>query len=105
MSHEECFVRCEVVAWVSHDFPGWIRVRLVDADGKPWFFVDKVPVFTCGQLDAGARLPAPVRLGCSIVGNDEDGAVVVSTRRDAVEAEDGQTRFRVRDDQLDRHTV
>ncbi|MFG3708476.1 hypothetical protein ACGF7U_27595 [Micromonospora sp. NPDC047670] len=43
MAHEERFLRCEVVAWVSQDFPGWVRVRLVDADGRSWFFVDKVP--------------------------------------------------------------
>ncbi|MFG3553837.1 hypothetical protein ACGGAQ_05555 [Micromonospora sp. NPDC047557] len=105
MAHEEDFLRCEVVAWVSHDFPGWVRVLLVDADGKSWFFVDKVPVFTDRQLKADTRLPAPVRLRCSIAGNDEDGALVVSTHPDGVAAEDGQTVFRVRENQLDRHTV
>ncbi|MEU5786098.1 hypothetical protein ABZ754_00020 [Micromonospora purpureochromogenes] len=105
MAHEEGSVRCEVVAWVSQDFPGWVRVRLVDADAKSWFFVDKVPVFTGGQVDADTRLPAPVHLRCSIVGNDEEGVLVISTHPDAVEAEGGQTLFRVREDQLDRHTV
>ncbi|MFE9692526.1 hypothetical protein [Micromonospora sp. NPDC005806] len=105
MAHEEDLLRCEVVAWVSQDFPGWVRVRLVDADGKSWFFVDKVPVFTGGQLNADTRLPAPVRLRCSIAGHDEHGALVISTQPDGVEAEDGQTLFRVRENQLDRHTV
>ncbi|WP_154940297.1 hypothetical protein [Micromonospora palomenae] len=105
MPHEERFLRCEVVAWVSQDFPGWVRVRMVEADGKSWFFVDKVPVFTDGQLNADTRLPAPVRVRCSIVSQDEDGALVISTQPDGVEAEDGQTLFRVRGRQLDRHTV
>lgn len=105
MAHEEHSLRCEVVAWVSQDFPGWLRVRMVDADGQSWFFVDKVPVFTDAQLNADARLPAPVRVRCSIVGQDEDGALVISTQLDGVEAEGGQTLFRVRGDQLDRHTV
>ena len=55
VAQEERFLRCEVVAWVSQEFPGWVRVRLVDADGKSWFFVDKVPVFTGGQLSADTR--------------------------------------------------
>ena len=105
VAYEEGFLRCEVVAWVSQDFPGWVRVRLVDADGKSWFFVDKVPVFTGGQLSADTPLPAPLHVRCGIVGRNDDRALVISTQPDGVEAEGGQRLFRVREDQLDRHTV
>ncbi|RQX02764.1 hypothetical protein [Micromonospora inaquosa] len=105
MAHEEGFLRCEVVAWFSQDFPGWVRVRLVDADGKSWFFVDKIPAFTGGQLSADTPLPAPVHVRCDIIGRDDDRALVISTQPDGVEAESGQRLFRVREDQLDRHTV
>ena len=105
VAQEERFLRCEVVAWVSQEFPGWVRVRLVDADGKSWFFVDKVPVFTGGQLSADTRLPAPVHVRCGIVRHDDDRALVISTAPDWVEAEGGRRLFRVREDQLDRHTV
>ncbi|MGW3856103.1 hypothetical protein [Micromonospora arida] len=105
MAQKECFLRCEVVAWVSQEFPGWVRVRLVDADGKSWFFVDKVPVFTGGQLSADTRLPAAAHVRCGIVRHDDDRAVVISTAPDGVEAEGGRRLFRIREDQLDRHTV
>lgn len=104
MTHEG-FLRCEVVAWVDHDFPGWVRVRLVDADRKPWFFVDKVPVFTADELGAATSLPAAARIRCSIVGQDGDGVLTVSTASDDVAAEGGQALFRVTEAAIDRHTV
>jgi hypothetical protein len=36
-------LRCEAVAWVDTEWPGWIRVHLEDADGRAWYLVDKVP--------------------------------------------------------------
>ncbi|MFG3701200.1 hypothetical protein ACGF5C_25305 [Micromonospora sp. NPDC047620] len=98
-------LRCEVVAWVDHNFPGWVRVRLVDADLKPWFFVDKVPIFTPGRLHAETSLPTAVRLRCRIVGQDSDGVFTVSTSPDGVAAVGGQALFRVTEAAIDRHTV
>ncbi|MCO8274829.1 hypothetical protein M1L60_29960 [Actinoplanes sp. TRM 88003] len=90
-------LQCEAVAWVDTEWPGWIRVRLDDADGQTWHLVDKVPVF---GLDLGpqARMPQPLRLPCDVVGEDGDWLIV--TPRWNIEAEDGTTRFRVRRDQL-----
>ncbi|WCN83172.1 hypothetical protein [Micromonospora sp. LH3U1] len=101
---EEAHLRCEAVSWISHDFPGWLRVRLVDVNNTSWYFVDKVPVFTADNSRLEARLPAPVHILCSIV-NRDDGALVVSTAPHGVEAEDGQCLFRVHPGQLDRYTV
>jgi hypothetical protein len=90
---------CEAVEWVDVDWPGWIRVRLVDADGRAWFLVDKVPVF--GQ-DFGPKTQMPVRvdLRCDVVAEDDDQVVVVAPRWH-VEAEDGTSRFRVRRSHLE----
>ncbi|WP_112679799.1 hypothetical protein [Micromonospora saelicesensis] len=104
MTPEEAHLRCEAVSWISHDFPGWVRVRLVDVNNTSWYFVDKVPVFTADSSRLEARLPAPVHMLCSIVGRD-GGALVVSTATHGVEAEDGQCLFRVHAGQLDRHTA
>ncbi|MEU8393339.1 hypothetical protein [Micromonospora sp. NPDC048843] len=104
MTPEEAHLRCEAVSWISHDFPGWVRVRLVDVNSTSWYFVDKVPVFTADKSRLEDRLPAPVHIMCSIVGRDDE-ALVVSTAPCGVEAEDGQRLFRVHPSQLDRQTV
>jgi hypothetical protein len=90
-------LRCEAVAWVDTNCPGWIRVRLDDADGHAWYLVDKAPVFGI-DLDPETRMPLPLRLPCDVVGQDGDQVIVVP--RWSIEAEDGTRRFRVRRDQL-----
>jgi hypothetical protein len=91
-------LRCEAVEWVDHDWPGWIRVRLVDADGRAWFLVDKGPIF---GVDIGPKteMPIPVQVLCDVVDNDGDQVVVVALRW-SVEAEDGTSQFRIQRDQL-----
>ena len=89
----EWSLRGEAVAWVDEEWPGWVRVRLDDADGRAWYVVDKVPVFGL-DLALGAPLPVPVRLLCDVVG--EDGDLVVIMLRWNVDTR----QFRVRRDQL-----
>ncbi|MEV4479458.1 hypothetical protein [Micromonospora coxensis] len=91
---------CEAIAWVDEDWPGWVRVRLVDADGRVWYFVDKVPILMDDGTRSGAPLPRPAFVRCNVVGKQEDQILLVSTAPDHVEAEDGTTWFRVRPDQL-----
>jgi hypothetical protein len=43
-------VRLDVVGSADSHCPGWIRVRLLDAAGRAWFLVEKVPVLL-GRLD------------------------------------------------------
>lgn len=54
MAEVSTALRCDAVAWMSNDFPGWIKVRFVDADGVERVFVDKVPI-----LPKPASLPPP----------------------------------------------
>ncbi|WP_422742711.1 hypothetical protein ACN27B_30165 [Micromonospora sp. WMMD754] len=105
MTRSAELLRCEAIAWVDEDWPGWVRVRLVDADGRNWFFVDKVPIFFAedGTLP-GTALPRPAFVRCHVVVQQEDQVLVVSTAPDHVEAEDGTTQFRVRPNQLERAT-
>jgi hypothetical protein len=97
-------LRCEAVAVVDEHFPRRLRVRLVDAAGRSWFFVDKEPVFSAS--DRAIRepdLPAPVVIRCEVLGASGAGLVTVSTARpDGVEAEDGTTTFDVRADSFAR---
>jgi hypothetical protein len=93
---------CEAVGWVdTNGWPSVIRVRLVDADGREWHFIDKVPIFV-EDLDPTTAMPAPVGILCRVVADDGSGTISVQIDRDRPEAEDGTTRFRVRRDQLSR---
>jgi hypothetical protein len=96
--------RCEAVAVVDEHFPRRLRVRLIDAGGRAWFFVDKEPVFSASAEPVREPdLPAPVVIRCEVLGVSEAGVVTVSTARpDGVEAEDGTTAFEVRPDQVER---
>ncbi|MCW3818980.1 hypothetical protein ONA91_31535 [Micromonospora sp. DR5-3] len=100
MMSSASLLRCEAIAWVDDDWPGWVRVRLVDADGRTWFFVDKVPIFFDEAILPGAPLPQLAFVRCNVVGQQEDQILVVSTVPDHVEAEDGTTQFRVRPSQV-----
>ena len=98
---------CDVVEWVSDDFPGWIRVRFRDAAGHDWHVVDKIPVFAV-EVTGASVLPIPAALRCRVVDvvADADRAgppcLVVSTAVDGVRAEDGTDQFTVRDETLRR---
>ena len=92
----------EAVEWVDTDgWPPVIRVRLVDADGREWHFIDKVPIFV-EDLDPTTTMPAPVGILCRVVDDDGSGTISVQIDRDRPESEDGTTRFRVHCDQLSR---
>jgi hypothetical protein len=99
-------LRCEAISWISDDFPGWIKARLVDVDGVEHIFTDKAPIFTDSDLSVATDFPAPVHVRCDLVAEDDgDQVLVVSTARDGLAAEDGRTEFRVRSDQVERQTV
>lgn len=50
------YVRGRVVRWVEVDFPGWVEVEIVEADGNRAALVDKVPVF---YADSGLTPDVP----------------------------------------------
>ena len=92
---------CEAVEWVDReDCPPVIKARLLDADGRAWHLVDKLPLFI-EELELSTVLPAPVAMACRVIGGHAD-IVDVEIDRGRPEAEDGTTRFRVRFDQLKR---
>ncbi|MFF5231993.1 hypothetical protein [Dactylosporangium sp. NPDC000521] len=76
----------------------------MDADGREWQFVDKVPIFTAALGPDEESVPIPVHLRCDIEDGD-DQVLIVTTGRDHVAATDGTSRFRVRRDQVEQHTV
>ncbi|MEV4414354.1 hypothetical protein [Catellatospora sp. NPDC049609] len=99
-------LKVEVVELVEYDFPGWIRVRLVDADGVPWIFEDKIPIFFYEDEPTPATtLPAPAHIRCEVLRAelDDDGreVLIVSTAGRPTEIEKDLDEFRVRREQLE----
>ncbi|GAA1400980.1 hypothetical protein GCM10009662_23470 [Catellatospora coxensis] len=96
-------LKVEAVELIEDDWPGMVRVRLVDADGRAATFVDKIPIFF-EEWSAATVLPAPGHLRCWVRGPVRDGGghrLLVSTEVDYVTSEDGRTEFRVRPDQVE----
>lgn len=99
-------LKVEAVELIEYDFPGWIRVRLVDADGVPRIFEDKIPIFLYEDGPTPATtLPVPAHIRCEVLRAelDDDGreVLIVSTAGRPVEIEEDLDEFRVRREQLE----
>ncbi|WP_144127172.1 hypothetical protein [Catellatospora sichuanensis] len=96
----------EAIELIEEDWPGWVRVRLVDADGVPRIFEGKLPIFFAGDVPTSSTtLPVPAMVRCHVLRREllEDGraVLIVSTAIDGVETGDGLDEFRVREDQVE----
>ena len=100
-------VRVEIIRFVDdHDYPGWVECRLIDAWGREWSFMDKVPVFTCESLWSDSKYPCPGAIVCEIVERKTDASgrelVTIDTEKPfGVEATAGEYRFDVLAEQLE----
>jgi hypothetical protein len=104
-------VACEAVRFFDLDtYPGWVELRLVDAHGKPWTVIDKIPIFFYddpGVYDnPEVKAPIPAAIACEIVAvrPDGNGGEIVTVATDIpgfhVTAVDDASQFDVTRDQL-----
>ncbi|MBM7809886.1 hypothetical protein [Saccharothrix algeriensis] len=96
-------IRCAVTRWVDDAFPGWVEVRLVEADGTVAALTDKVPAFGLDGVTAGTPLPVPVELACRVLRRERDRhgrELVVVALRHGVADRSGRTEFAVPADQV-----
>lgn len=98
-------VKVEITRCVEYDYPGWVECRLVDAWGREWLFVDKVPVVTEEDFDSDGAPPLSVAIGCEIVQRrrDSDGREIVCVDTEKpwdIESVDGEYRFEVLAEQV-----
>ena len=85
--------------------PGFVECCLVDASGREWLFVEKVPVVTGSNLDGNSTYPQPGYIACVVVARrrDETGRKVATVNTETpwgVAATTGETSFEVLVDQL-----
>jgi hypothetical protein len=98
-------VKVTIRRFVDAAFPGWVECGLVDAWGRVWTFVEKVPVVTSEDLDASNDYPQPAVIACQILArrHDSRGREVVTIDTQTpwhVEATTGEVRFDVLPEQL-----
>jgi hypothetical protein len=90
-----------ITKYVSDETPpGVVECELVDAHGRRWLFVDKVPIFTSEFLDRDSRYPQPGFIAGEIIAmrRDEDGREIVEIDTGGpwgLESIEGATRFEV----------
>jgi hypothetical protein len=97
----------QILRYVSDHQPGWIESKLVDADGKSHIFTDKVPIFTCADLDAKSKYPQPGEIRCEAVSESKDlqgRALITIDTVDGVESTGGLSRFVVAAEQISDYT-
>jgi hypothetical protein len=94
----------EICRYVDDSQPGWVECRLIDARGREWLFVEKVPVITTEDLDASSDYPRPGVIACQVLERRQEGereVVGIDTKLPwHVEATTGETRFEIRPEQL-----
>ena len=97
----------QILSYVSDHQPGWIEAKLVDAGGKSHIFIDKVPIFTCADLDAMTKYPQPGEICCEALfeSRDPQGRVLITIEtRDGVKSTEGLSRFVVAAEQVSDRT-
>ncbi|MFF8534391.1 hypothetical protein ACN6K9_000114 [Streptomyces sp. SAS_267] len=102
-------LRCEATRWALDDdddfWPGWVEVRLTDANGRQWVFFDKPPIFGGGDaLSPKASYPIAVTIDCAILRRTSDPhgneVITISTGGRPQATEGDRSEFDVRPDQL-----
>jgi hypothetical protein len=97
-------VHVEITRYVDDSQPGWVECRLIDAHGREWLFIEKVPVITTADLNRQTCYPQAAVIACQIVSRIYTGDREIVTIDTAwpwhVEATTGETMFEVRPEQL-----
>lgn len=98
-------VSVSIVRYVDDAQPGWVECKLVDAWGREWAFVDKVPIFTSAFLNERSSYPQPGGIDCQVVKKwrDDHGREIITIDTETpydVEATTGEVRFDILPEQL-----
>src|SRR4051794_302964 len=98
-------IKVQITEFVDAYQPGIVRCKFVDANGKTWSFVEKLPYITASELDETSAYPQPGTIDCVIVEKriDKLGREIISVDTEArfgIEAEGGGHRFEILADQL-----
>jgi hypothetical protein len=93
-------VSVQITKFVDPHQPGFVECHLLDALGRLWSFVEKVPVVSTEDLDYSSTYPRAGVIACEVVARrtDGEGREVVEIDTELpwhVETVEGVTRFTV----------
>lgn len=88
-------VAVKIVRYADDSQPGWVECHLIDVHGRPWSFIEKVPVVTTKTLDAATIFPQSGIIACEVIGQATGVARIDTARPWGVESVEGQTQFEV----------
>lgn len=94
-----------IVRMVDEANPGFVECEFVDAHGRSWQIVEKMPVVTAESLAGDSRYPAKGFIECEELSRRKDGAgrTVVRVTTELpwhIEAVTGDTQFELWLEQL-----
>ena|SRR5436190_5789151 len=99
-------INVTITRYISDDpQPGIVECQMIDARGRCWSFIDKVPIFSAAWLDAKSSYPQLGFIACQIVErrNDANGREIVTIDTELpwhVESTTGEVRFDVHAEEL-----
>ena len=89
-------------------FPGWVECEFLDAHGRKWTIVEKIPVVTTTEINDLTIFPQPGFVACTILhrSSDQNGTEILRVSTDkpwGIEASDGSTQFEISSDLLTKY--
>lgn len=98
-------VKIQIVRFVDDYQPGIVECQLIDAHGRTWSFVEKIPIVTAEDIWRESAYPRPAVVDCVIIARirDDSGREIVQIDTDkpwGVESVEGNTRFEVLPDAI-----
>lgn len=89
------YLKIKIEKYVSYDQPGWVLCVFKDVYGKEWKIIEKVPVLTKKDF-LNEELPIEgFYITGEIFSEEEDKIWFDISEPFGIEAEDGETKFRV----------
>jgi hypothetical protein len=98
-------LQVNIVEYTDDHQPGWVRCQFVDAYGKTWNIIEKVPVVTTEDLDSKSSYPRPGFVAAEVEeifsdSNNRELATINTNVPWGIWAQDGEFIFTVLKSQL-----
>lgn len=80
--------------------PGLVECQFIDSDHRTHTLIDKIPIFSCDDLDEQNPYPVPGRVRCEVLTEWRDNTSRELVRIKTIESTNGLSQFVVLEEQL-----